>query len=591
MAPEREERKLVAILAADVVGYSRLMEADESGTLARLKALRAELIEPLIAEHRGRVVKLMGDGLLAEFVSVVDAVRCAVEVQQGIAERSHDPAQAEPIALRVGVNLGDVIVDGDDIYGDGVNVAARLEALAEPSGICVAGVVHDSIAGKLDVAFEDTGEQEVKNIARPIRVWRWRRGAPRVAAGIAASSGSPPLPDKPSIAVLPFDNMSGDPEQEYFADGITEDIITALSSVQSFFVIARNSTFIYKGQAVDLRRVASDLGVQYVMEGSVRKAGNKVRVTAQLIEAETARHVWAGRHDGTLDDIFDLQDEITASVVGAIEPQLLRAEAERIKQKRPESLDAYDHTLRGLSHMNKLTPEDSAEALRLFSKSIEIDPGYGRAYVCASWCYRRQVQVGGMILSEADRAESIRLAKEALKVAPDDPYVMWQAALTAAYLEQDFDGAIGLIDRSLSVNANANRAWIASGIVRTMVGDPETAMEHAERSIRLSPLDISKWVAHGVLATACLQEQRYEDAAGWAREAVRQQPYNAPAYHVLAASCAHLQRMDEAAEAIRRSLELDADLTIARLQAIYPIARYKNLDGFLDGLRQAGLPE
>jgi TolB-like protein len=435
------------------------------------------------------------------------------------------------------------------------------------------------------------GEQEVKNIDRPVRVWRWTSDA-GLAASISAKIDEPlSLPDKPSIAVLPFVNMSGDQEQEYFADGITDDLITALSNVQSFFVIARNSSFVYKGQAVNTKTVAAQLGVHYVMEGSVRKAGGRIRVTAQLAEAATGRQVWAKSYDSTLEDIFDLQDEITASVVGAIEPRLLEAETRRIKQKRPENLDAYDLVLRGLDLMNRLTPDNTAAALRLFETAIGLDPSFGRAYACASWCHRRHVQLAGMSLSLHDQRECVRLARVALNVDAGDPYVLWQAGMTAAYVERDPDAGMVLIDQSLQTNANANRAWLASGLVRCMVGDPEMAIDHAERAIRLSPLDTSMWVAHGVLATAYLQLARYEESAHWARSSTRRHIYNAPAFHVLAASCAQLGLMDQAHEAIERALEFDPKLTIRRLEEIFLISRYRNLDRFLEGLRKAGLPE
>ena len=583
-------RKLAAILYADVAGYSRLTGADEEGTHRTLDAY-LDVFTASIKSHDGRVVHYAGDAVLAEFTSVVAALTSAAEVQRELEVRNRDHPDDRRLRFRIGINLGEVIVDRDDIYGDGVNIAARLEGLAEPGGICISGSVHDQVEGKVDLAFEDLGEQTVKNIAVPVRVWRWLPGSPAASPGIGVSTEPLTLPDKPSIAVLPFANLSGDPEQEYFADGIVEDIITALSNVQSFFVIARNSSFTYKGKAVDMKRVGRELGVHYVLEGSVRKAGNRVRVTAQLIEAASGNHVWADRYDGALDDIFDLQDEITASVVGAIEPQLLRAEVQRIRQKRPESLDAYDYTLRGLAHMNKLNPDDTAEGLRLFLKAIEVDANYARAYVCASWFYRRQVQLRGMVLSDEDKAEGIRLAQAGLTADNTDPYVLWQAGMTAALVEGDFDAAILDIDRSLSVNANSTRAWLASAIVRCCVGDPETAIEHADRAIRLSPLDIAMWVAHGVLATAHLQLADYQEAAAWARKSIRQHAYNAPAHHVLAACCAQLGRTEEAAAAVTRSLELDPAMTISRLKAIYPVSGYRNLDGFLEGLRTAGLAD
>ena len=424
-----------------------------------------------------------------------------------------------------------------------------------------------------------------------------RQEAPSPGAGekadvsAAEPQAGPPLPDKPSIAVLPFANLSGDPEQEYFSDGITDDLITALSNVRSFFVIAHHSSFTYKGRAVDVKDVGRELGVHYVLEGSVRKAGNRVRVTAQLVEAASGNHIWADRYDGALDDIFDLQDEISASVVGAIEPQLHRAEVERIRHKRPESFDAYDLTLSGLAKMNKLNPRDTADALTLFLEAIELDANYARAYVCASYCHRRQVQLKGMVLSEEDKAASIRLAHAGLRADRTDPYVLWQAAMTVALVEKDYEEAAALVDRSLAINANANRAWIASGMLRCFLGDPETAIEHAERAMRLSPLDISMWVAESVMANACMQLGNYEEALAWARKTARRHPDNLPAHHVLAASAAQLGRRQEAEAAVRDVLEMDPALTIARLKEIYPVARYKNLEGFIEGLRKAGLPE
>ncbi len=586
MEPQGVERRLATILVADVVGYSRLMGKDEEATLGTLNAYR-EVIDKRVASHRGRVFGSAGDSVIAEFASPVEAVRCAVEIQQTLEKRNADLPEDRKMHFRIGINLGDVMVEGNNLFGDGVNVAARLEALAEPGSICVSGMVQQSVEAKVDWAFDDLGDQEVKNIAKPVRVYRVRPGAIPVDESERPALS---LPDKPSIAVLPFENMSGDPEQEYFSDGITDDLITALSNVRTFFVIARHSSFTYKGRAVDVKEVGHELGIRYVLEGSVRKAGNRVRVTAQLVEAASGNHVWADRYDGALDDIFDLQDEIAASVVGAIEPQLHRAEVERIRHKRPESFDAYDLTLSGLAKMNKLDPKDTADALTFFLKAIELDPNYARAYVCASYCHRRQVQLKGMVLSEEDKAETIRLAHAGLKADRTDPYVLWQAAMTIALVEQDFDEATALIDRSLSINANANRAWIASGMLRCYVGDPETAIEHAERAMRLSPLDVSMWVAYGVMATAHMQLGDYEGAVAWARRSVRLHPDHLPAHHVLAASAAQLGRQEEAEAAIRDLLEMDPALTIARLKEIYPVARYRNLEGFIEGLKKAGLP-
>ena len=414
---------------------------------------------------------------------------------------------------------------------------------------------------------------------------------PPAPAAQETESAAPPLPDMPSIAVLPFANLSDDAEQEYFSDGIADDLITALSKVRSFFVIDRSSSFTYKGRAADVKEVGRALGVRYVVEGSVRKAGDQVRVSAQLIEAETGSHVWADRYDGALTDIFDLQDEIAASVVGAIEPQLHRAEVERIRHKRPENFDAYDLTLCGLAKMNKLTEKDTADALELFLKAIDLDPNYARAYVCASWYYRRQVQLKGMVLSDDEKKESLRLAQAALDADRTDPYVLWQAALTIGLVEGDFDEAAALIDRSLTINANSNRAWIAGGMVRNCVGQPDAAIEHAEKAIRLSPLDFSMWVGFGVLATAHLQLGNYEEAAAWARKSVRRHQNHLPVHHVLVASLAQLGQTEDAEAALADLMALDPGLTITSLKERYPIAGYRNLDGFIEGLGKAGLPD
>ncbi|MGH6661598.1 MAG: tetratricopeptide repeat protein, partial [Rhodospirillales bacterium] len=411
-------------------------------------------------------------------------------------------------------------------------------------------------------------------------------GEPTTADTVAP----PPLPDVPSIAVLPFANLSGDPEQEYFSDGVADDLITALSNVRSFFVIDRSSSFTFKGKAVTMKEVGQALGVRYVVEGSVRKAGNKVRVSTQLVEAATGTHVWGDRYDGALDDIFDLQDRIVASVVGAIEPQLHRAEVERIRHKRPDSFDAYDLTLAGLAHMNRLTPEDTDKGLALFRRAIEADPTYARAYACASWCYRRRAQLKGMVLSDAERAEAVRLAQAALKADSTDPYVLWQAGITAALVEGDIEEGTALVDRSLAINANSNRAWLSSANQRCRSGDPETAIEHAEKAMRLSPLDRSMWVAYGCLATAHMQLENYETAAEWARKSVRMHRDYLPAHLVRAASLAQLGRESEAKAAVRELLTVDPGLTTASLKKRFPIAGYRNLEGFLDGLRAAGLP-
>jgi len=383
------ERRLAAILATDVVGYSRLIRADEEGTIAALKALRAALIDPKIAEHHGRIVKLMGDGMLVEFASVVDAVHAALETQQAVIDHNSDIPADRRIELRIGINLGDVVIDGDDIQGDGVNLAARLEGMAEPGGICVSGMVYEGVRDRIDVPFEDLGEREVKNLSRPVHVWRWRaNGSPASATATVAADAPLPLPDKPSIAVLPFVNRSGDPEQEIFSDGISEDIITGLSRFRSLFVTARNSTFSYKGAAPKSTEVGAALGVRYVLNGSVRKAGNRIRITAQLIDALTGNHVWADRYDRELDDIFAIQDEITETIVGRIDNEVRASEMDRARRKPPASLDAWELYQRGLWHLNRTTKQDSEEARNFFLKAIERDPSFAAAHAGIAYtCY------------------------------------------------------------------------------------------------------------------------------------------------------------------------------------------------------------
>jgi TolB-like protein len=422
MATERVERRLTAILAADVAGYSRLMGADEEGTLAQLKAHRRTLIDPKINEHRGRIVKSTGDGMLVEFGSVVDALRCAVEVQRGMFERNADVPQAKRIEFRLGVHVGDIIIDSGDIFGDGVNVAARLEGLAEPGGICVSGRVQEDVQGKLDIVFEDIGEQQLKNIARLVRVYRVRLNGTN-------TKPPPPLPDKPSIAVLPFQNMSGDPEQEYFADGMVEEIITALSRFRNLFVIARNSSFTFKGRAVNVKQVGRELGVRYVLEGGVRKVVSRVRITAQLIDAASGAQLWSDRFDGGLEDIFDLQDRVTASVVGAIAPKLEQVEIDRARRKPTENLDAYDYYLRGIAIVHQWTREATDGALRLFYRAIELDPDFASPHGLAAWCYIRRRNSGWMTERLQDMAEAERLAQRAVELGKDDAIALCTASV------------------------------------------------------------------------------------------------------------------------------------------------------------------
>ena len=440
MSSEHVERRLAAILAADVVGSCRLIGIDEEGTLAQLKALRKTLFDPKIAQHHGRIVKNTGDGALVEFASVVDAVRCADDVQRGMAEQNTDVPQDKRIEFRIGIHLGDIIIADDDIFGDGVNIAVRLEGIAEPGGICISDDAHRQVRGKVESTLEDMGAQTLKNIAEPMRAWRVRIGPSSSPATKTPTETAQPLalPDKPSIAVLPFQNMSGDPEQEYFADGMVEDIITALSHFKALFVIARNSSFTYKGRAVDVKQVGRELGVRYVLEGSVRKAANRVRITGQLVDTATGAHLWADRFDGGLDDIFDLQDQVTESVVGAIAPAVEKAEIERAKRKPTESLDAYALYLRGLARLYQFgNRQANDEALRLFNSAIELDPDFASAYGRAAYCYAL-AKVNGWISDTANEiAEVTRLAQRAVELGKDDAIALAASGWALAYVVRD----------------------------------------------------------------------------------------------------------------------------------------------------------
>ncbi len=587
---DRVERRLAAILAADVAGYSRLMGADEEGTLARLKAHRRELINPKIAEHQGRIVKTTGDGILIEFPSVVEAVRCAVEVQQGMNERNTDVPSAQRIEFRVGINVGDIIIDGDDIYGDGVNVAARLEALAEPGSVWVSRAVRDQVRDRVTLGFEDMGEREVKNIARPVRVFRI--AAPSIGQPTASPKPALALPDKPSIAVLPFQNLSGDPEQEYFADGMVEDIITALSRMRWLFVIARNSSFTYKGRAVDVKQVARELGVRYVLEGSVRKAANRVRIAGQLIDGSTGAHLWADRFEGALEDVFDLQDKVTASVVGAIAPRLEQAEIERAKRKPTENLDAYDYYLRGMASLYQRTREGTSEALRMFYRAIELDPDFASAYGAAARCYGVRKSFGWMADRVPEIAETARLARRAVELGRDDAAALAAGGIALAYVVGDLDDGAAFIDRALALNPSLAAAWYFSGLARLWLGEPDLAIEHLARAMRLSPLDPRIGQMQSATAYAHFFAGRYDVASSWAGMALRERPDSLNALHIAVASNALAGRPEQAQKMLARLRQLDPALRVSNLRdTLGPYRRPEDIARLEEGLRKAGLPE
>lgn len=592
-----ESRKLAAIMVADVVGFSRLTGADEDRTLARLRALRSDLIDPTIAVHKGRVVKRTGDGAIVEFRSVVDAVRCAIEIQNSMIERNAGLPPERRIEFRIGIHLGDVVEESDgDLMGDGVNIAARLEGVAQPGAICLSEDAYRQVKSRLDLAISDLGETKLKNIAEPIRVYSLQFGntvgkAAALTGAATSRAPAPSLPEKPSIAVLPFQNMSGDPEQEYFADGVVEDIITALSRFRQLFVIARNSSFVYKGRAVDVKQVSRDLGVRYVLEGSVRKAADRIRITAQLIDASTGMHLWAERFDGGLQDIFDLQDQVTARVVGEIAPKLEQAEIERAKRKPTESLDAYDYFLRGMANVNHWTRAANDEALRLFYKAIELDPEFGSAYGMAAWCYIWRKLNGWVIDRAQETSEGTRLAKRAVELGKDDPVALSRGGHALAWFIRDLDNGAAFIDRALALNPNLAAAWNLSGWVRAYRGELDLSIEHHAQAMRLSPLDPILYNMHVGTAFAHFLAGRYDEASAWANKALREQPNYPAANRVLAASNALAGHMNEAHDAMARLRELDPSLRVSNLTEVLPLRRPEDLARFAEGLRRAGLPE
>jgi TolB-like protein/class 3 adenylate cyclase len=586
MATARTERRLAAILAADVVGYSRLIEWDEAGTLAAIRDLRREVIDPLLAEHHGRIVKLMGDGLIVEFSSVVDAVACAVAVQEAVAARQAEVSPERRIVFRVGVNLGDVVVEGEDLLGDGVNVAARLEQLCEPGGVLVSGTAYDHLQGKLDVSTTFVGEQRLKNIERSVRVYRIDLGGAPATPGF----GVLPLPDRPSIAVLPFQNMSGDVEQNYFADGIAEDITTALARIRWLFVIARNSSFTYKGQAVDVRQVGRELGVRYVLEGSVRRAGDRLRITGQLIEAATAAHLWAERFDGTLADVFEFQDRIAEAVAGAIEPTLRRAEIERARRKPTDNLDAYDLYLRALPHAYAITPGDNAEALRLLDRALALDPSYAAAAGLKAWAHEQRCLRGWADDAATDRVAAERAARLAVAAGADDPTALAMGGFVLAVLAHDHEAALAALRRSVELNPSSALALGFAALVHCFAGNYGAAVEQGLRALRLSPFDPLIYHPLIALAYAHLFTDRPAEAAGYAAQAIQANPGFEVPHTVLVASLVRLGRMEEAHEAVRRLLAVSPACRVGPLRRI-GFRDVPRFEAYLHELCQAGLLE
>ena len=577
------ERRLAAIMAADIVGYSRLMSEDESATLAALKRHREEVMEPRITEHRGRIVKLMGDGLLAEFASVVDAVECALAIQRDMAERNAETPENKAIIIRIGINLGDVIVDGEDLYGHGINVAARLEGLAEPGGICVSSKVHQEIKNKLALGFEDLGARRLKNIAEPVHVYRLEVEPGEFDA--AGPAPGDPMMARPAIAVLPFTNMSGDPEQAYFSDGLAEDIITALAAWRSFPVIARNSSFTYKDRAVDVKQAARDLGARYLVEGSVRRGGNRVRITAQLIDGETGHHVWAERFDRDLGDIFALQDEITQRIVATIAPTLGKAELKRSTAKRPTDLDAWDYYLRGKAFLDAFTRDGNAKAREMFERAMELDPNYCEAYAGLATSHNRDI----LLQCSDDRERSIAKALEAARraVALDSASSFAHRVLSTAHIWRD-EHDFSLAEARLAVELNPNDAvgLHALGNKSDLAGDPE-GIPRMVLAQRLNPQDPERHSHLTFLARAYVNAHQYEQAVECAGLAIQPRPDYPHAHYILAIALGHLGEAQRARAALEACEQLHPGFLASRSNW-RPYTNEESNRHLRDGLRKAG---
>ena len=593
MPSERVERRLAAVLAADVAGYSRLMGRDEERTHAQLRTFLRTLVDPEIAAHRGRIVKNTGDGMLVEFASPVDAARCAVEIQRAIAKENADVSPELRIEFRIGIHVGDIIIEDNDIFGDGVNIAARLEGVAEPGGVCISDDAHRQIRGKIDVVFDDIGPQTLKNIAEPMRAWRIRLAGE--AAPAIPSSPSPlqvqdlALPDKPSIVVLPFDNMSAEAGQDYLADGIVEAITAALSCIRSFFVIARSSAFTYKGRATNAREVGKELGVAYLLEGSVQKAGNRLRIIVQLIETEGGAHVWSSRFDGAIDEFFDLEDRITEQVAGALQPSIRIAEIERSRRKRPQDLGSYDYTMRAMPHVWALEKEESAKALGLLEKALVIDPEYPLALSLAGWCHaQRSVYNWADDIAES-QAMARSLAERAAEMSGDDPTTL--AVLGAVHtFVRNYGTARVLLERAVTLDPNAAWAWSRLGWLENYADQPQKAIGDFERALRLSPIDPMNFNNYVGIGSAHEVAQEYDEAAAFYRRALEERPNASWIYRNLASVLSGAGRFEEAKRVFAELMRYYPDLTISKFKQAMVFSPAV-LDRMTENLRKLGLPD
>jgi adenylate cyclase len=588
MAEERVNRKLAAILAADVVGYSRLMGADEAGTLTALKHHRQAVFDPAVAAHNGRIVKLIGDGTIVEFGSVVDAVNCALSVQRS-GDLTPDETPPQPkIILRIGINLGDVIIEGDDIYGDGVNIAARLEPLAEPGGICVSSIVNESIGNRIDAHFQDGGDISVKNIDRPIRVWKWHPTGTSISAAKPDAAKAATNGATASIAILPFTNMSGDPEQEYFSDGITEDIITDLSKIAGLTVIARNSSFTYKGRAVDVRAVGRELGVRSVLEGSIRRAGNRVRITAQLIDATSGGHLWADRYDRDLTDIFEVQDDVTQRIVAALKVTLSPAEKAQRSDIGTSSIDAYDYSLRGREFLlgNPKNRGTFEQAKASFLKAIELDPNFAQAYAGLGFAYMFDYQNRWSDDPDGSLPLAKRYAEEAIEKNPKEPLARAVAAVTATF-NGDLDRAQSQIGLALSLNPNLAMAYNIAGSIRMYAGQPLEAIPVIERAMRLDPAANTQYLHF--LGMANLLAGKYETAVALFKQRIALVPGTDFSRSALASALGHLGEIDEAHRVWRELKEINPKYSFSEHLSRLPFKREEDARRLADGLQKAGL--
>ena len=590
MTSNRVERRLAAIFAADMVGYSRLMEIDEVSVIARQKNHREELIDPKIAAHDGRIVKLMGDGMLVEFASVVDAVQCGMEIQQEMAIREADVPEDRRICFRVGINLGDIIIDGDDILGDGVNIAARLEGLAEPGGVCISDVVHQSVFGKVDFAFKEMGEQKVKNIARPIRAFSILSSDRDMDSANAETTIEIAPTEKPSIAVLAFNNMSGDPEQEYFSDGLTEDIITGLSRIKDLLVIARNTSFTYKGKSVDVKQVGEELGVRYVLEGSVRKGGNRVRVTGQLIDTKTGGHVWADRYDGNLDDIFELQDNITAKVLTAVGTEINLAEIERSRHERSNSIDAWDRYLQALPLFYKIDKTSYKKVKTILEEVINIDPRFSSAYSVLAQCYVQAAFHGWETNAYEANVKAKELAQKATDLDSEDPAAHMALGWTHM-LKTEHELSIKEFNKALELNPNYSAVnGLLSGSFG-FLGRIDEAVEAFELALQGSPRDPERYLWYIGILNAYFAAERYEECVEAAENAIYLRPSFYGGYFIMAAALPFLGRVEDAKIAMQKARDLMPRLSLKTTARNPMYVRENDIKRLLEGLRQAGLPE